>query len=571
MTNNRLEPTVLEQARWFGPPEGRIFGWLTSPDAAVARGAVILAQPLGREARAARRAIRELGSELARKGFVTLRLDYPGTGDSSGTLDEIDVQHSWVNAIGEAAAYLGSFGLTDISAVGMRLGATILAAANASGLTLSSLVLWDPCESGRSFLREVGALESLRRSNFETPVDGFVVSSEWVFAPASVEQIRSLDLLKAAPSIGANRLLIITREDRAFPERIRRRLEDKPVEWEKTSEQGKMLDVIPLEAVLATTTIDRISTWLDEGSSRPEPFLLSTTEANSVVYGRRDRDKVKETFVRLGRRGLFGIVSEPLGESRGPLVVLLNTANEEHIGPSRLWVELSREWSSDGVRCVRFDLTGVGDSPDFSIAPERLWYEEEWLEDLVDVVRELQPQDSSNIILVGLCSGAYLAAEGALEFGARGACLLNPPVGNDLVHAAATFRKARFGWLRSIVKLLRVLHLKDRWLGTGCWQLMRTLLPRRYSEDLIAKVAKRGTALLVLSTVDDLSPYPHIPLMRSIDRRRVAAPRNYHVEFTPGLDHSMHVAKGRDLAVVALNAFVRDFFVEGTPEGSSEL
>lgn len=70
-----------------------------------------------------------------------MRLDYPGTGDSCGSLNEIDVQHARVDAIGEAAAYLQSFGLTDVSAVGMRLSTAILASANAKGLTLSSLVL----------------------------------------------------------------------------------------------------------------------------------------------------------------------------------------------------------------------------------------------------------------------------------------------------------------------------------------------------------------------------------------------------------------------------------------------
>ena len=138
---------------------------------------------------------------------------------------------------------------------------------------------------------------------------------------------------------------------------------------------------------------------------------------------------------------------------------------------------------------------------------------------------EMQPQDPANVVLIGLCSGAYLAVEGVLAFGARGACLLNPPVGSDLLHAAATFRRSRVKWLRSMAKLLmRVLHLRHPWASTGSWQVVRMFLPRRYSEDLIATAAKRNTTLLVLSSVDDLSPFPGIPFLRSIDRRRVAAP-----------------------------------------------
>jgi alpha/beta hydrolase family protein len=513
--------------------------------------------------------MRSLGIELATRGFVAVRLDYPGIGDSSGSLDDIDVQHAWVDAIGEAAAYLRSFGLTTISGVGMRLGATILASASAKGVALSSLVLWDPCETGRSFLREVGALESLRRTDFEAPSDGSVVTSEWTFAPASVDQIRGLDLLHAASDLHADRLLIMTRDDRAFPEKLRRRLEGRVVEWEVTSEQGTMLDVEPLKAVLASTAIDRIAAWLAEGGAEAVPVVVDTTDASTIVCGRREANRVRETFVRLGRRRLFGIVSEPLGESHGPLVVFLNTANEEHVGTSRLWVELSREWSGDGMRCLRFDLTGVGDSPSLPRQPKRLWYEQEWLEDLGDVLSEMQPEDPTNVVLIGLCSGAYLAVEGVLGIGARGACLLNPPVGTDLLHAAATFRRSRIKWLRSVAELLRVLHLRHPWASTGSWQVVRKFLPRRYSEDLIGTAAKRNTTLLVLSSVDDLSPFPRIPFLRSIDRRRVAAPRNYHVEFVPGLDHSMHAAKGRALAAASIDRFVRDLNVVATPGSAS--
>jgi len=568
VTGDPSTPAVLEGARWFGPVDDRLFAWLTWPDTSSVRGGVILTQPIGREARAARRAMRILGIELAKRGFVALRVDYPGTGDSSGSLDEIDLQYTWVEAMTQATAYLGSMGVKDVSGVGMRLGATVIALANTTGLSLSSLVLWDPCETGRNFLREVGALESLRRADFEAPSDGSVATSEWVFSPSSVEQIRGLDLLKSATEIHAQRLLVITREDRAFPERLRQRLEGRHVDWEVTSEQGAMLDVEPLHAVMATSTIGRIAAWLDSSAVPALPFRVDQEVAGAVVHGRRGEAPVKETFVHLGRRGLFGIVSQPTGEPRGPLVVFFNTANEEHIGTSRLWVELSRQWSADGIRCLRFDVSGVGDSPNFASPPSRLWYESEWLEDIDDVVREMRPEDASNVILIGLCSGAFLAAEGALAFDARAACLLNPPVGNDLLHAAATFRRSRVSWVRSMAEFLRMLHIKGPWLGTGFWLVLRAFLPRRYSQDLISTVAKRGTRLLVLASTDDISPHRTTPLLRNIDRHRIEAPRNYEVQFVPGLDHSMHVAKGREAVVAILDAFVRECLTLSTPRNA---
>jgi hypothetical protein len=120
-----------------------------------------------------------------------------------------------------------------------------------------------------------------------------------------------------------------------------------------------------------------------------------------------------------------------------------------------------------------------------------------------------------------------------------------------------------------MAKVLNILHHKDPWLGTGVWEVVRLFLPRRYSEDLIATVAKGNTTLLVLGTADDLSPY-RIPLLRSIDRHRVVAPRNYQVEFVPGLDHAMHVAEGRALTAASLDRFVRSLNVAVSPRNASE-
>jgi alpha-beta hydrolase superfamily lysophospholipase len=530
------------------------------PASGFIRGGVILAQPVGREARAARRAMRVLGVELAKLGYIAVRLDYPGTGDSSGTIEELDIQRAWTDAIEIAASYLLSIGAKNVSAVGMRLGAVLAATASSRGLTLSSLVLWDPCETGRGFLREVSALESLRRADYEAPTDGSVITSEWVFGPKSVEQIRGLNLTQTGASVRADRVLIISRAARPPSERLRQALGGPQVSWETTSEQEAMLDVEPLKARLATRAIDRIVKWISEEDASLAPLRMDNDSASAVVRGRLVDAPVRERFVRIGRRGLFGIVTEPMSSPHGPLILFFNSANEEHIGTSRLWVDFARAWSAMGVRCLRFDVTGVGDSPAFRKEPSRLWYEDEWLEDVEDVFCHMQPNDPHNVIAIGLCSGAYLAAEGSLWFRARAACLINPTIGTDLIHASATIRRSRIPGRRLITAFMRFLHLNGLWLGTGMWEVIRFVLPRRLSEDLIASVAAQETALLVLSSTDDLSPYAHVPLVRSIDRHRVIAPRGYKVIFVPGLDHGMHAATGRAFAVSEIDAFVRSHF-----------
>ena len=68
---------------------------------------------------------------------------------------------------------------------------------------------------------------------------------------------------------------------------------------------------------------------------------------------------------------MFGIVAEPVGDVRGPLVVMVNGINEDHVGPARLWVDFSRRWAAQGLRCVRFDFSELGESPWLPGQPER--------------------------------------------------------------------------------------------------------------------------------------------------------------------------------------------------------
>ena len=112
---------------------------------------------------------------MASSDIVSLRFDYDGTGDSGGHLDDPSRDTAWVQSVSFAVDALRRLGVTTVSAVGMRLGATILGvAADVGDLRFSSLVLWDPCASGRNYLRELSALESLRREDVSSDSDGAV-------------------------------------------------------------------------------------------------------------------------------------------------------------------------------------------------------------------------------------------------------------------------------------------------------------------------------------------------------------------------------------------------------------
>ena len=124
------------------------------------------------------------------------------------------------------------------------------------------------------------------------------------------------------------------------------------------------------------------------------------------------------------------MLSEPEGqvEPAAPTIVFLNAGRIGHQGPARLWVELSRSWAAEGLRCVRVDLSGIGDSPTRP-GPDRVGR----------VPRRCargsgrhpsgrQCEGGTELVLVGLCSGGYHAIESALAAPVASVCVVNPAI-----------------------------------------------------------------------------------------------------------------------------------------------
>jgi len=73
----------------FVPVEGgALFFWHHSPPASVRRGgAIVVCPPIGYEYMSAYPTVRILAERLAALGFDVLRIDYDGTGNSTGDHD----------------------------------------------------------------------------------------------------------------------------------------------------------------------------------------------------------------------------------------------------------------------------------------------------------------------------------------------------------------------------------------------------------------------------------------------------------------------------------------------------
>ena len=97
-----------------------------------------------------------------------------------------------------------------------------------------------------------------------------------------------------------------------------------------------------------------------------------------------------------------------------------------HVGLSRISVDLARLWASEGLRVVRFDMSGNGDSAQRVGEKLNAVAGIVHFDDVREVANAISPDDPTNLVMVGTCSGAYQAMEAALELSVRGVCLINP-------------------------------------------------------------------------------------------------------------------------------------------------
>ena len=272
---------------------------------------------------------------------------------------------------------------------------------------------------------------------------------------------------------------------------------------------------------------------------------------------------------------MFGVVSEPVGDAQGPLIAMVNGVNEDHVGPARLWVELSRRWAGLGLRCVRFDFNELGESPWLPGQPDRPVFDKTRLQDIGDAVRALNPANPADSVLIGYCNGAQLALEVALELKTRGVCGINPQVGAGVFlnvdRLEKSDREATRSFLRRVENLLR----PHRWADKMIRQISRWVLSSEFCRNLVLSVlklsspyrpkvrsalAKNHSEVLLLLSAEDLSSFRRIPVLGSVLRRRLVSSEHFHVEVVPGLDHAFLSTLGRGRAVAILDRHVVETF-----------
>jgi alpha-beta hydrolase superfamily lysophospholipase len=404
-------------------PAGRpCFGWF-HPARAPARGmGVLLCRPIGYEALCAYQTYKLLAMQLAEAGFDVFRFDYDGTGDSAGEDADPGRVAAWVDSTAAAAGELKRLaGVSRLALFGLRLGATIAAETAARMGGVDSLVLWAPCTSGRALARELRAANACRAAVSTGQTSEDIEALACLYTAETLEALQQLDCERAAAA-PAHRALVIARDDMPMSERLPARYRELGVDTTVANWPGyKGMMAEPHEAVLDSGTLTAIVDWLVEGATQHAPASDASAATDAPQWpDSYFVDGIRETPVAFGPRdSLFGILSEPAAPRHADrhcetAVLLLNVGGHYRIGPNRMYVKAARALAMAGYRALRFDRSGIGDSPsEYSFSRGEM-YSTRCVSDVRAAIDALAARGCKRFHLMGLCSGSYSAFQTAL-------------------------------------------------------------------------------------------------------------------------------------------------------------
>ena len=469
------------------------------------------------------------------------------------------------------------------------------------------MTLWYPWTKGSQFVRYQRALRRMYAvSDDPSTGDGTTEIPGFVLDAGLTSDLKGLDTGQVA--LGpATAVLVI---DAADPDTGAVARAEYGPEWAERRTGTGLDGLFGVELMRAEVSVDDLAvvrSFVLGCSTADGPVAITPAIRTSARIEVPGGPPVTECPVAVGDGGLFGILAEPVSRpARTPAsagdpasgggirvrtsagavpqfasALFLNAGSLHHVGPGRQWVELSRRWASAGVRCLRIDIAGVGDSPATGAAGALSSYPPDAERDVASAVRFLAPDDPGQVVLLGLCAGAYHALLAAPATGVGGVAVLNPlrlpspddgpgtlgplidgapgddwPAGQPAPGSPPAGRRF-LGTLRD-KGMFRPLtrHLPDR-----VWWALRMGADGSDPVRSLRRVVDSGAAVCVVLGPDE---WPGIGRGRVHELRRVAREGVFAIAYVPTLDHSFHVASGRRDALVVLDEWVLGTGADGS-------
>ena len=551
MTGGSTEVTALQpvrtSGRWIGPTARPLMSWISEPVGSSAAAGVVIVPPLGYEYWSSHRTLRTLAERLTERGCRVLRFDFDGTGDSSGDQWDPARLEAWRNDIGHATSALSEWGTTRLVLVGLRIGAT-LSLTEAGRLGADAVVAWDPVVRGRRYVKELRLLGLPVPDASERA--GSIVVAGSVFSAETLADLAEIDLA-TLPHRPAPRVLVVDRHDKPASTALLDRLDELGVARDHLVRNGTelMLDQPTEYATVPGDIIDAICRWVEPGAAAPTTREPPSRTAATIGWR---GGTVDEEVLRLGESGLVGVHTRSVGTSRAT-VLWLNSGSEPHVGPGRAWVEYARDLALIGFSSVRMDFSGWGESPDLGHAPGRP-YDQHGMDEVHQAVSSLREMGHRQVVLAGLCAGAWVALRAALSVDVDGVVAINPqmywqpgdPVEADIV-------------AETRVRRLPEIRRNKRFGAFGAWTLLDLLGLRHPAAEWLRDLQRHGTPIVaVFAEGDDGLEFLEDRTGRTW--RRALRAGSIGVATVAGIDHPMHRHWMRESMEATIGGWLEETF-----------
>ncbi|MBW9114077.1 alpha/beta hydrolase [Rhizobium cauense] len=395
--------------------------------------AVLFLNPWGIEEMCTRKFYRILAEQLADIGVSSLRFDYAGTGNS---LDDTSAEGGlsvWSDQVGKAAEELKNLsGASNLVFIGQGIGGSLALIEAGSKASPAAVALLAPVLKGRVYLRELSLYSRLID-------DGLGIKAE--LRERDPGSIAGLTMPRAVAedlkAVDLNRVEVRTNLDIFLAERpglesdnsFREHLQAAGCHLRASAFSGyDALVANPLNQEIPDDLVDNLVVWIKSLSQYKPHAALPSKKAGMTASVHSAG--IRETAVRFGPdQRLFGVLCEPTENSIGVSALILTTAYDHAAGWARSSVELARQLANVGVSSLRFDSAGVGDSPPVAGRRRQVLYDEAQIAD-VEMARDFIEGHggSERTILIGRCSGAYVAFRGVLADPRWDSCILINPV-----------------------------------------------------------------------------------------------------------------------------------------------
>lgn len=517
--------------------------WPTAP----IRGSVVVCPPIGYEGVCAHRSLRTLAVNLCRQGFVVLRFDYDGTGNSVGLPADPHRLRSWNDSVRDAVAALAELYPAAPVLVGLRFGAALAARAATEGVACRGLVLWDPVLDGRQYSRSLKLLAASRGDSASTDISvgGILFSFDTLAEIGSVKV--ELD------GVGCPGLVI----DRSEQELVSLAL---PADWDRLALSGTraLLDTDAELSIVPEEILRSIEEWIVSGAGEASE-TLGAPALSAISIEPFDDRSLTHSAGRVGVGSLFCIETVETGRTPRSAVLMLNNGVAQAVGPGRSWVELARILALDGYHVLRLDLSGLGESPARPGRPENDPYPVMAGEDISEVVDHVVAQRVERVACLGLCSGAQLSFDAATSSAAIEVIMsingrFDMPFHDKRADRGRRAARQTVGLAAFPLRKTRLLPTIERappWLWALLDKLHLVALPthplRRYRQ-------RKGSTLLVFG--------PGELGLRALRKRAgrefggIVSDGRVELRIIPQLDHSMFNLQARTTVFETVRSFV---------------